>query len=546
MIDAAVAMDRPSRRSRGRRGLAVVGGAIALAVLAAVLLARPLAARRARDVLEAGAARTATALRADARRAQASAVRIASRPDVQAAIAKDGARLDRLGAPAGVAVYRGGRLVAGTAPRPGLRRTVGLTADAGVVARVVVTVPLDGTGLRLLRRRARLPSSVVVFFARNGRIEEGSLPRAHIPVGTAGPAAISLGGRTYLTRQIALPGSAAARVGLALPEAWIADRAASTRRRALLLGAAAAATLAAAWSSLWTLRGAGRPRRRVRKSPEQAIALLGNALAASHDPISLLPVILRVAVDATGARGGRLLEGGAERARVGNCSPSRHELVLPLEEAQGDYRLVLYPASRSVDRRGQESARWLAAQAASAIENARLHDVIKRQAATDDLTGLLNRRQFRVSLAAELSRVDRFGGSVALLLADLDDFKQINDTFGHDAGDAVLAEFASLLTGELREVDVAARLGGEEFSVLLPETSLEDATTVAERLRSRTAGRRFVLEDGRAIGFTVSIGVTAGAAGDPRELLRDADRALYRAKALGKNRVAQAEIGRPA
>ena len=171
MIDAAVAMDRPSRRSRGRRGLAVVGGAIALAVLAAVLLARPLAARRARDVLEAGAARTATALRADARRAQASAVRIASRPDVQAAIAMDGARLDRLGAPAGVAVYRGGRLVAGTAPRPGLRRTVGLTADAGVVARVVVTVPLDGTGLRLLRRRARLPSSVVVFFARNGRIE---------------------------------------------------------------------------------------------------------------------------------------------------------------------------------------------------------------------------------------------------------------------------------------------------------------------------------------------------------------------------------------
>ncbi len=302
---------------------------------------------------------------------------------------------------------------------------------------------------------------------------------------------------------------------------------------------AAATTLATLWLGIWAARGIARERHGspTRKHPRKAVSLLGDALAASHDPVTLLPVIVELAADATGARGGRLLEGRSERYRIGDCRPSREEIVLPLEDHEDGYRLVLYPAARRLGGHEQELARSLAAQAAVAIENARLHDVVKRQAITDDLTGLVNRRHFLASLAAELSRVDRFGGSVAVLMADVDDFKQINDAFGHDAGDVVLADVASVLRDSVRDIDIAARLGGEEFAVILPETTLEAAATLAERLRTQTRERLLMLDDGRAVRVTVSIGVAASGDVDQQELLRHADRALYRAKALGKDRV---------
>ena len=140
-------------------------------------------------------------------------------------------------------------------------------------------------------------------------------------------------------------------------------------------------------------------------------------------------------------------------------------------------------------------AEWLSSQAAIALENARLHDVVQWQAITDELTGLVNRRRFLDALRSEIGRGQRLGGQLSVVLADLDDFKLVNDRFGHHAGDEVLLAFADLLRAHGRDVDVAARLGGEEFAILLPETGIEGASAGAERSAplarpARAAARR--------------------------------------------------------
>jgi diguanylate cyclase (GGDEF)-like protein len=185
-------------------------------------------------------------------------------------------------------------------------------------------------------------------------------------------------------------------------------------------------------------------------------------------------------------------------------------------------------------------AEWLASQAAIALENARLHEIVQRQAITDELTSLVNRRRFLAALDAEIVRASRLGGTLSVVLADLDDFKRINDRFGHPAGDIVLLKFADLIRAHVREVDVPGRLGGEEFAILLPETDAQGALTGAERLRRALAEHSFELE-GRTVEVTASFGVaehTPGQSAD--ELLRSADAALYRAKEQGKNRVSSA------
>src|SRR5207244_6082890 len=114
----------------------------------------------------------------------------------------------------------------------------------------------------------------------------------------------------------------------------------------------------------------------------------------------------------------------------------------------------------------------LASHAVVALDNARLHRIVERQALMDGLTGLANRRQCEESLADELARVERFGGSLAVVVADLDWFKDVNDRYGHPAGDSLLRDFASLLQETLRDVDLAGRWGGEEFLLILPGTGL--------------------------------------------------------------------------
>jgi diguanylate cyclase (GGDEF)-like protein len=161
----------------------------------------------------------------------------------------------------------------------------------------------------------------------------------------------------------------------------------------------------------------------------------------------------------------------------------------------------------------------------------------QRLASTDALTGLTNRRVFLEQATRELARSRRYGSPLALILVDLDHFKLVNDRHGHLAGDDVLIHAARTLAGELRDVDVIARHGGEEFAILLPETDAAGAAGVAERSRRRLAETSVAI-DGVAVRVTASMGVASGVgAGTLDELLRRADAALYRAKDAGRDRV---------
>ncbi len=188
-----------------------------------------------------------------------------------------------------------------------------------------------------------------------------------------------------------------------------------------------------------------------------------------------------------------------------------------------------------------ETAALLVGHAVVALENARLHRLVEQQALVDGLTGLANRRQAEDTLAAQLARVSRGGGSVALVFADLDDFKNVNDRWGHPAGDAVLCEFAAVLRESAREMDLAARWGGEEFAVILPDTDADGAVAYAERAREALLARTLLTPTGGPLHLTASFGVaTFPPASNQRELVAQADGALYEAKRGGKNRVARA------
>jgi diguanylate cyclase (GGDEF)-like protein len=278
----------------------------------------------------------------------------------------------------------------------------------------------------------------------------------------------------------------------------------------------------------------------VARDPREALALVGDTLAATHNADALLPVILRATAEATGAAAGRLLVDGVEAAAVGD--PPRRARAVELELGSGGPRaatMLLYPPRRGFDGEERRLAQWLASQAAIALENAHLHHVVQRQAATDELTGLVNRRCFLGALAAEIGRSSRVAPP-SLILVDLDDFKLVNDRFGHPVGDELLQAFARALFGCLRDVDVAARLGGEEFAVLVPETGLAGAVAVADRLRRRLESP-LLDRGGVEIGATASFGVAELGEGESADaLLRRTDAALYRAKAAGKNTVVRA------
>jgi len=160
-------------------------------------------------------------------------------------------------------------------------------------------------------------------------------------------------------------------------------------------------------------------------------------------------------------------------------------------------------------------------------------------AVTDGLTGLYNRRYMESHLDSLLEEAANSGKSVSLLIFDIDYFKAVNDTYGHAAGDTVLREFSARISQNVRGVDMACRLGGEEFVVVMPDTDVAYAFMVAERLRQRVGEEPFDVGDGRAINVTVSIGigVTEGPTDTASDLLERADHALYRAKRDGRNRV---------
>ena len=157
---------------------------------------------------------------------------------------------------------------------------------------------------------------------------------------------------------------------------------------------------------------------------------------------------------------------------------------------------------------------------------------------TDSLTGAYNRRYFMDAAAREFRKFQRYNTQLSLMVMDIDLFKHVNDTFGHAVGDDAIKAFVTAALGDLREEDVLGRMGGEEFAVLLPQTGLESAKLIAERLRLRVASLAIAANDSYAR-FTVSIGISQATAGDSsiEAGLNRADRALYRAKAAGRNQV---------
>ncbi len=275
----------------------------------------------------------------------------------------------------------------------------------------------------------------------------------------------------------------------------------------------------------------------------EAFSRLGAALAATHDAQQLMRVVVETVVDATGADGAVLLGRTGEVIEAGDPTAGDDTFELPLAASgtQSFGTLVLYGSKFGEESRA--TARSLAAQAAVALENARLHGIVEQQALVDGLTGLANRRQLEEELDAELVRAERLGGPTALIFTDLDDFKTVNDRHGHPAGDAILCAFAELLRESIREIDVAGRFGGEEFMLMLPGTEAAGAANVAERIRAALEERVIVTPGGAAIRITASFGVAvAPPAATAADLIAAADTALYDAKHAGKNRVGTARV----
>ncbi|HEU6444327.1 MAG TPA: GGDEF domain-containing protein [Gaiellaceae bacterium] len=472
----------------------------------------------------AGAVRTVEEL---GRTARTRAVGLAARAEVQGALARrDEAALEEIAARRpGVAFEVDGRRIAGTEPGP-LAIPAAVVAEAREIGRVLVDVPVAAVA----ERTALAPGDRLVA----GRDElDGS------------PGTVTVDGRRY--RGVSTAAGAARLTALA-PDEPIASVVSERRRRILLALLASFATVVVL--AVLATRAAGPPRRRRRtdvgraKKSREAAELVGNALAAGHDVDALLPVILESAVTVTGAAGARLIVDGNELGRVGRVDADRPPLTIAVAAGStNDGLLVLYPEpGAEFDSVSVQLAEWLAGRASIALQNAHQHRVTRQLATTDELTQLANRRQFDEALAAEVARAERFRDPVAVVVADLDNFKEINDRFGHDVGDLVLRAFAAAIRMNVRDVDLPARYGGEEFTVLLPVTDAEGGRQLAERLR--VAAEELIVASGS--GNPVRVRSSFGVASFPAEpsaaaLMRAADRALYRAKAAGKNTVVVAD-----
>lgn len=187
---------------------------------------------------------------------------------------------------------------------------------------------------------------------------------------------------------------------------------------------------------------------------------------------------------------------------------------------------------------------WIVKNASETIaqQNERLQEAnrtLEEHAVTDFLTKLYNHRYFQERLTEEVGRSSRYQQPLSLLFCDLDRFKQLNDTYGHQTGDLVLRSTAQIVKNTVRATDVAARYGGEEYAIILTNTDKEGATAIAERIRHNVESNRMVLSDGREVRVTISIGVASFPLDAERKksLVEEADRAMYAAKRCGRNRI---------
>ncbi|MDQ3719514.1 MAG: diguanylate cyclase [Actinomycetota bacterium] len=321
---------------------------------------------------------------------------------------------------------------------------------------------------------------------------------------------------------------------------------------------------------------------RNRRELEETIRRVGAAFASGLDPQGIFELTLDTAIDACEADGGRALplaHGRIEAFRRGSEAESTtaalaaaegvalrgdggalpipgraaearsrgaHALAVPIRaphRGREQVGLISIARGREFTREERELFEYLAGQAAVSIENADLHETVQRQAVTDELTGLSNLRELQSTLDREIERSRRSDSPLGLVMLDIDNFKQVNDAFGHQQGDQVLVQVGRVLRELSRDIDEPARYGGEELAVITPETDTAGAAQLAERMRVTLEGLRIPRLDGQGeLQITASFGVASlpDTAWDKDSLIAAADGALYRAKHSGKNRVESA------
>jgi diguanylate cyclase (GGDEF)-like protein len=319
--------------------------------------------------------------------------------------------------------------------------------------------------------------------------------------------------------------------------------------------------------------------RRERGRLQEAIRRVGESFARGLDRVGVLDIVVQTAVDGVGAECGRATmrrradapmeevtrsgepevfhralhaaeaavmdAGEVAEIQIGGASA----MAAPLSATEaGDRVLAIVSVARG-DRPFAPAERelfaYLTSQAAVSVENVDLHETVQRQAVTDELTGLFNHRRFQEVMSAEVERARRYDAEMGLIMLDIDNFKRVNDTYGHMQGDMVLREVARVLKQSAREIDEPARYGGEEMAVALPQTDLDGAYRFAERVRQRIEELELPLLDGDGIlRVTASFGaasLSSASQSDKEGLVAAADAALYRAKRSGKNRTVKAE-----
>ena len=520
--------------------------------------------------------------------AQGRAAELARAPGLQRALARRDRRALRrtLSGRTNVRVEASKGLVLGSIAEPAVERGVVVSGRKGRLGRIVAGLPLDDALAARVRRSAGIGRGGQVAFVRAGWITASSGMLTGPIRAPTDPNKVTVGGQEFralaseplreftdlrlivLAPQERIDEStdwAQSRIFLAMlivlaliaavaylegrsivrSVAQVAEAARGIARGRLgdrvgVRGRDEFASLGRAFNEMADqlearLRDLEEERRRVRET----ILRFGEALAATHDTDQLLRVIVESAVESTGASLGQLVHRDEVLIEFGE-KPGPARLEFPLAAGRESFGSLLLFGDRFTSEQ-RESAGWLVGHAVIALSNAQRHRRVEQQALVDGLTGLANRRLSTAALEKELARAERFGEPLALVLTDIDDFKLINDRWGHPTGDEVLKLFAKTLRESVREIDLAGRWGGEEFALLLPGTDLEGGRELAERVRRKLARKKFLAPDGERIRVTASFGVAAFPdVKSQDELVAASDGALYEAKHSGKNRVAVA------
>jgi diguanylate cyclase (GGDEF)-like protein len=582
--------------------------------------------------LASGAAAASASYHAQLVGAQSVAMQLASRPDVARAFRRrDGSDLNLADVPNGylVALADAKGTFAGSEPSgPAWQTSAELVPSTGG-RRVIVSVPLDGSLVSRIAEAGPIPEGVDVSLVTDDTAvgAPGGVAGPVDGVSKGDPVDATIGDQRVRAEAIGVEGPAGTQLIASYPLPRLDDRIDSIRLRvllpmAILAGLVATVALFAAdrisrvitdlsGRALALVDASAEPvargdefdelnsaldtmsteltSRRTELEGERArlkttLARYGETLAATHDQRALLEAVLDTAVQATRARGGRLLlydstNGEAsEEVRMGTARGSRADLpmvvtagvgiegealatgrpqvatvpravlVVPIhrEKTLLGVITVVDPEDGSFGSDDVETLAGLAAQTGVAVENVRLHLVVKKQAITDELTGLANRRQFYEVLGREFERSQRFSTPLSLIMFDIDDFKRVNDThpMKHLAGDAALRTVADEISGLTRDIDLDARHGGEEFAILLPQTDLSGGVQLAERLREAIESRQIPFGD-QPISVTASFGVACMPEDTTTliDLISAAENRMYNSKRNGKNRVTPSPDG---